>query len=67
MNAAGLEVRVKALWEGDVLLVRRSFGRARIEDRLRSDDTGDRLLLTRAVVNGRLDFELEVTYGRAPR
>lgn len=64
VTAAGLEVRVKALWEGDVLLVRRSFGRARIEDRLRVDGPDDRLLVTRTVVNGRLDFELDVAYDR---
>jgi hypothetical protein len=65
VTAAGAEVRVKAWWDGEVLVIQRSFGRARILDRLRRGEYGARLILERTVVHGALDFRFRVAYERA--
>ena len=65
-RAAGLDMRVRALWDGEILVVRRSFGRARIEDRFRASEDGLALGVTRTITHGRQDLTLRFGYERSP-
>jgi hypothetical protein len=62
--AAGSAVEIRLLWEGQVLVIERSFGPAQIIDRFVPSPDGDRLLVTRRVAGGPGESEVHFAYAR---